>query len=128
MIITPLVHLPCYNHTNRVPAVPQPIQKCKRTFQALINISLEELCETAESLMAPVRMGIARPTAPFALVSAPLDAISGSEELFSVEPLPRRNSGDETPPPEVAAAQDSAGKNMTLSFLDVSSCSDRLDP
>ena len=53
----------------------QPLIKCRRVFQALINIAIEELCEIADSLIAPVRMGVARPTAPFALVCSSNDAI-----------------------------------------------------
>ncbi len=49
--------------------------KCRRVFQSLINIAIEELCEIADSLIAPVRMGVARPTAPFSLVSSNIDAI-----------------------------------------------------
>lgn len=48
---------------------------------------MEELCETADSLIAPVRLGVARPTAPFTLMSSTIDVINGSEELFSIEPL-----------------------------------------
>lgn len=44
----------------------------------------------------PVRMGIARPTAPFTLASTSIDAVQGSEELFSVEPLPPRPSPDQS--------------------------------
>lgn len=33
----------------------------------MMKLSIEELCETAESLIAPVRLGVARPTAPFTL-------------------------------------------------------------
>lgn len=50
----------------------------------------------AESLIVPVRMGIARPTAPFTLASTSIDAVQGSEELFSVEPLPPRPSPDQS--------------------------------
>ena len=59
----------------------QPLVKCKRVFQALINIAIEELCETADALIAPVRMGVARPTALFSLVNANVEAIqvSGSD-------------------------------------------------
>jgi len=53
----------------------QPLVKCKRVFQALINIAVEELCEVASSLIAPVRLGAARPTAPFSLVSANIEAV-----------------------------------------------------
>uniref|UniRef100_A0A0L8I213 UBR-type domain-containing protein n=1 Tax=Octopus bimaculoides TaxID=37653 RepID=A0A0L8I213_OCTBM len=70
----------------------QAIYKCKRAFQALITIAIEELCEIANSLIAPVRMGVARPTAPFNQLSASIEAIQGSEEIFSVDPLPPRPS------------------------------------
>lgn len=61
--------------------------KCRRIFQALIKLAIEELCETADSLIAPVRLGVARPTAPFTLTSSAIEVINGSEELFSIEPL-----------------------------------------
>ncbi|KAH3897177.1 hypothetical protein DPMN_021362, partial [Dreissena polymorpha] len=81
----------------------QPLVKCKRVFQALINIAIEELCEVANSLIAPVRLGAARPTAPFSLVSANLEAIQGCEEIFSVEPLaPKSGVGEETGPKSVS--------------------------
>uniref|UniRef100_A0A671LDN1 E3 ubiquitin-protein ligase UBR5 n=1 Tax=Sinocyclocheilus anshuiensis TaxID=1608454 RepID=A0A671LDN1_9TELE len=76
--------------------IPQPIGKCRRVFQALLPYSVEELCNVAESLIVPVRMGIARPTAPFTLASTSIDAVQGSEELFSVEPLPPRPSPDQS--------------------------------
>ena len=65
-------------------------------FQALLPYAVEELCNVAESLIVPVRMGIARPTAPFTLASTSIDAVQGSEELFSVEPLPPRPSPDQS--------------------------------
>ncbi|XP_054273224.1 E3 ubiquitin-protein ligase UBR5 isoform X2 [Macrosteles quadrilineatus] len=67
--------------------VSAPLVKCKRVFQALIKLAVEELCEIADSLIAPVRLGVARPTAPFTLSSSTIEVINGSEELFSVEPL-----------------------------------------
>uniref|UniRef100_A0A8C9XR29 E3 ubiquitin-protein ligase UBR5 n=1 Tax=Sander lucioperca TaxID=283035 RepID=A0A8C9XR29_SANLU len=76
--------------------IPQPIGKCRRVFQALLPYAVEELCNVAESLIVPVRMGIARPTAPFTLASTSIDAVQGSEELFSVEPLPPRPSPDQS--------------------------------
>uniref|UniRef100_A0A8C1SPP6 E3 ubiquitin-protein ligase UBR5 n=1 Tax=Cyprinus carpio TaxID=7962 RepID=A0A8C1SPP6_CYPCA len=76
--------------------IPQPIGKCRRVFQALLPYAVEELCNVAESLIVPVRMGIARPTAPFTLASTSIDAVQGSEELFSVEPLPPRPSQDQS--------------------------------
>uniref|UniRef100_A0A669CCB4 Ubiquitin protein ligase E3 component n-recognin 5 n=1 Tax=Oreochromis niloticus TaxID=8128 RepID=A0A669CCB4_ORENI len=74
----------------------KPIGKCRRVFQALLPYAVEELCNVAESLIVPVRMGIARPTAPFTLASTSIDAVQGSEELFSVEPLPPRPSPDQS--------------------------------
>ena len=60
----------------------QPLMKCRRVFQALINIAIEELCETADALIAPVRMGVARPTAPFSLVASNIEAIQVLSSLF----------------------------------------------
>ena len=57
-------------------------------MQALINIAVEELCETANSLLAPVIHGVVRPTAPFNLTST--SDFVAVEELFSVEPLAPR--------------------------------------
>ncbi|XP_015788176.1 E3 ubiquitin-protein ligase UBR5 [Tetranychus urticae] len=65
--------------------------KCQKVFQALLPIAVEELCEIADSLISPVRLGVARPTAPFSLVSSLLDAIHVSEQLFSVDPILTRN-------------------------------------
>jgi len=50
--------------------------KCKRVFQALIRFAVEELCETADSLIAPVRLGVVRPTAPFTLANSTIDVIN----------------------------------------------------
>ncbi|XP_066251195.1 E3 ubiquitin-protein ligase hyd isoform X7 [Euwallacea similis] len=65
----------------------QPLIRCKRLFQSLSKLAIEELCETADSLIAPVRLGVARPTAPFSLATSPSDVLNGSEELFLVDPL-----------------------------------------
>jgi E3 ubiquitin-protein ligase EDD1 len=59
-------------------ALSQPLIKCKRAFKSLLRLSVEELCETADALIAPVRLGVARPTAPFALASSHLDVIQVS--------------------------------------------------
>nr|CAH7746807.1 unnamed protein product [Callosobruchus chinensis] len=69
------------------------LTKCKRVFQSLSKISIEELCETADSLIAPVRLGVARPTAPFPLATSPNEILNGTEELFLVEPLAPSASG-----------------------------------
>lgn len=80
------------------------LQTCRRVFQTLIKISIEELIEIADALIAPVRMGVVRPTAPFITsalnvdVSGPapatnrrtnplLFAFQSADDLFSVEPL-----------------------------------------
>lgn len=55
-----------------------PLSRCKRIFRSLIRLSLEELCETADSLIAPVRLGVARPTAPFSLATSNNDVINVS--------------------------------------------------
>ncbi|KAJ8960750.1 hypothetical protein NQ318_020043 [Aromia moschata] len=74
-----------------------PLSKCKRVFQSLSKLSIEELCETADSLIAPVRLGVARPTAPFSLATSPNDILNGSEELFLVDPLaPSGTTGTRT--------------------------------
>ena len=75
------------NSASSASATSQPLMKCKRVFQALINLAIEELCEAADALIVPVRLGVARPTVPFPLVTSNADAIHGSEELFSVDPL-----------------------------------------
>ena len=75
----------------------QPLQACKRVFQALINISIEELCETGNALLAPVRLGVARPTAPCSLSSASSDSLSVMDELFNVDPLAKNDPGSKRP-------------------------------
>ena len=59
-------------------------------FSGLINIAVEELCEAANALLAPVRLGVARPTAPFNLSSSnsdPKELTKDLEELFSTDPM-----------------------------------------
>ncbi|XP_075242846.1 E3 ubiquitin-protein ligase UBR5-like isoform X3 [Convolutriloba macropyga] len=70
----------------------EPLRKCKTVFRMLMGVAIEELVETADCLLAPVRMGVARPTRPFISLST-TDEKQGSAELFSMEPLPpRRNA------------------------------------
>ncbi|KAL9891475.1 E3 ubiquitin-protein ligase hyd isoform X1 [Glossina fuscipes] len=59
------------------------IQSCIKVFQTLHKIAIQELCEVTEALIAPVRLGVVRPTAPFMASSN----IENSDDLFSVEPL-----------------------------------------
>lgn len=70
----------------------EAITRCQKVFQALIHHSLIALSEVAESLIAPVRMGVVRPTSPFPLFSNQSDAVLGSEELFFSDPLPMRSA------------------------------------
>lgn len=70
---TLIIGLFCY--FSRSSNSSQPLTKCRRVFQALITVAIEELCQVADSLISPVRMGIARPTAPFPLVNASADAV-----------------------------------------------------
>jgi len=91
-------------------AAHQPVQRCKRVFQALITIALEELCETANALLAPVRFGVARPTAPFNLSSGDMIAV---EELFSVEPLAPRSSGSSGSSSSAAQSRRSRSRSLT---------------
>lgn len=63
------------------------LQKCRRVFQALLPIAAEQLAEIADAIIAPVRLGVTRPTAPFSLVNSMADATQGSEEIFIVDPV-----------------------------------------
>ncbi|XP_025408185.1 E3 ubiquitin-protein ligase UBR5 isoform X3 [Sipha flava] len=67
-----------------------PFARARRIFQSMMKLSVEELCETAESLIAPVRLGVARPTAPFTLSNSNPDQQS-YEEIFFVEPMAPNN-------------------------------------
>ncbi|CAG7834599.1 unnamed protein product [Allacma fusca] len=64
---------------------PAHVESCRKVFTSLITLSIEELCEIANSQIAPVRLGVARPTASFPLL--PSSSEFGSEELFNTEPL-----------------------------------------
>ena len=57
----------------------EAVLRCKRVFKALIHQSIPELCEIAESLIAPVRMGVARPTQHFLPLNSHTDAIQVSK-------------------------------------------------
>lgn len=57
----------------------------RRVFTSLLKFAIEELVEIADSLIAPVRLGVVRPTAPFQLTSSGTNM--DADDLFSVEPL-----------------------------------------
>jgi E3 ubiquitin-protein ligase EDD1 len=65
---------------------PQSIlYQCKRIFQILTIISINALIHTADLLLAPVRHGIAKPTAMFNLLSSHTDILQGLEEVFNID-------------------------------------------
>lgn len=99
----------------------QPLMKCRRVFQSLVTLAVEELCEAADALIAPVRLGVARPTASFNLVSSCIDAIQGSEELFVVEPIvPRANQPEMVASPaEPPLGQNPLSSRQPLGLRDV---------
>ena len=97
------------------------LQKCRKVFQSLLPIAVEELCEMADSLISPVRMGVSRPTAPFTLVSSLQEAFTGTEEMFSVEPLLNDHNSSE----ESAASQRSHRQHHSSSDVEMSEA--RLD-
>lgn len=59
----------------------------RRVFTSLLKFAVEELVEIADALIAPVRLGVVRPTAPFQLTPNSIETITNSDDLFSIEPL-----------------------------------------
>jgi E3 ubiquitin-protein ligase EDD1 len=58
----------------------------RRVFTSLLKFAIEELAEIADALIAPVRLGVVRPTAPFQLLTSGGNNLD-ADDLFSVEPL-----------------------------------------
>lgn len=53
-----------------------------------MKISIEELIEIADALIAPVRMGVVRPTAPFSMSSSSsIDVSVGFESIYTTQPF-----------------------------------------
>ncbi|GBP22899.1 E3 ubiquitin-protein ligase hyd [Eumeta japonica] len=73
-------------------SVTSSLVRCRRVFAALVALAVEELVEAADALLAPVRLGVVRPTAPFPLATTYVDLVNGSEDLFGVEPLSTAHS------------------------------------
>ncbi|XP_060810644.1 E3 ubiquitin-protein ligase UBR5 isoform X1 [Amyelois transitella] len=67
--------------------ITSSLVRCRRVFAALVALAVEELVEAADALLAPVRLGVVRPTAPFPLANTYVELVNGSEDLFGVEPL-----------------------------------------
>ena len=83
----------------------------------MLTIAIPELIRVANSLIAPVRLGVCRPAAPFSCLTSDYagnDEANIGEELFDVEPLPRRPS---TPLSINEAAEDTRG-HMSRDRLD----------
>ncbi|CAL4094503.1 unnamed protein product, partial [Meganyctiphanes norvegica] len=70
----------------------QPLAKCIKVFEALIPVSVPELCDAADALMLPVRLNYVKPTAPFPLTATHVEANHGCKEMFEVEPLQRQQN------------------------------------
>ncbi|RVE52936.1 hypothetical protein evm_002413 [Chilo suppressalis] len=68
-------------------SITSSLVRCRRVFTALVALAVEELVEAADALLAPVRLGVVRPTAPFPLATTYVELVNGSEDLFGVEPL-----------------------------------------
>ncbi|XP_041974178.1 E3 ubiquitin-protein ligase hyd isoform X2 [Aricia agestis] len=68
-------------------SITSSLVRCRRVFAALVALAVEELVEAADALLAPVRLGVVRPTAPFPLATTYVDLVNDSEDLFGVEPL-----------------------------------------
>jgi len=45
------------------------VVKCKRVFQSVLHIAVEELCNAANALVTPITLGVAKPTPSFNLLS-----------------------------------------------------------
>lgn len=73
--------------SNRPLTITSSLVRCRRVFAALVALAVEELVEAADALLAPVRLGVVRPTAPFPLANTYVELVNGSEDLFGVEPL-----------------------------------------
>lgn len=73
------------------------IQAYRRVFSSLHKYAIEELVEIADALIAPVRMGVVRPTMPFSIPSNSIDSLSNADELFSVEPMAPSSNRENVP-------------------------------
>ena len=70
-----------------------PLSKCRRVFASLNVVAARELALLADSIFAPVRLGVVYPSAPFTLSSLSTDGSQACEDLFSAVPLPSRAHG-----------------------------------
>jgi hypothetical protein len=72
----------------------QQQNKCTKVFQSMLMIAIPELIHMANSLIAPVRLGVCRPAGPFSYLTSDNttsnDEPSIGEELFNIEPMRHR--------------------------------------
>ncbi|XP_055339569.1 E3 ubiquitin-protein ligase UBR5-like isoform X2 [Paramacrobiotus metropolitanus] len=73
--------------------LPKSLRKIRKIFRQLPLLSIVELCEAAEALITPVRLGVARPSSSFIPINAYSENSRGSDELFNTEPLAERRRG-----------------------------------
>ena len=98
----------------------KPLQKIRDVFRKLPMSSVVELCEAAEALLAPVRLGMARPTAgSTTLGNYAADTPRGRDDLLSMEPLAerRRGRGRREPLVTVQANQRDVDLDVNLAIL-----------
>uniref|UniRef100_A0A915CIQ6 E3 ubiquitin-protein ligase UBR5 n=3 Tax=Parascaris univalens TaxID=6257 RepID=A0A915CIQ6_PARUN len=61
------------------------VLKCRRVFQTLISYSINELCNIADALIAPVRRGILKPTALIQQTNSGADCLEMLERYLAGE-------------------------------------------
>ena len=45
------------------------VAKCKRVFQSIVHIAVQELCKAANAIVLPVTLGVVKPTSSFSPIS-----------------------------------------------------------
>ncbi|CAG5105861.1 Oidioi.mRNA.OKI2018_I69.chr1.g2520.t1.cds [Oikopleura dioica] len=73
------------------------LERFTKVFQELPDIAIEELCQTSDALLAPVRLGAVRPVPGFEFFSNSNDAIGETDELFRVDPCAPKRKKSDTP-------------------------------
>lgn len=72
----------------------------------MLMIAIPELIQMANSLIAPVRLGVCRPAGHFSYLisdnTTSSDEPAVGEELFNAQPMRRRASTSSTEPPRVS--------------------------
>lgn len=59
----------CYYSANLSSySVSTTMSKCRRVFQSVVHLAVQELCKAANSIVLPVTLGVAKPTNAFSLM------------------------------------------------------------